>query len=808
MYVNITSIYYRTTKGKLLVYLCGRGADGKRKVYTLHNTVPYLYVPVEEEQLASAKPNVTRVESNYGKTIYGTPVSRVEVQFPYHVPEVRKGLTHFEADILYDYRIRYDYGITGIIDLPEHQADITPADIKPTEWGKVPFITPHPAYVDIETDMEKNILSVATYEPDTDSAFILVNAEPHPERATLNSTVKDLKAKVIESLKESGTFVPKNISIAFMRNENELLDYFKNYLQLRQPDVLVAWNGWEFDFNILEEKKSALFTGIGLFDMMFGYAMFYRAKYGELESKGLDYCAKQVLGHGKVGLTGQRPQQTYRDSMPWFIFYNLSDVLLMVEMERKVHVVNHYMYLACLTGIDIRDSPSEVKIVESTIFQMLRGKKIILPSKAEKVEKEKVGGGKVAEPSTGLMDYVTYIDLKGEYPAIMRTFNLSPETLVREGEEVKVPVYTVPPNDIKVKSEPIGIVPQILTLFTSERDAMKREMKKYMPETPEYNAIFERQEAFKFLMNSFTGVMGNEYFRLYNPDIINAVTGTGRAHLLWIRGIVENKCKLKVLYADTDGTFISTDAKTLEDAIKIGKDMNKIVNESFDDFVNQYGVKSHVFSIAFKKVYGKWFQSAKKKKWTGLVVWEDGMNLIEKNATYIETKGYATRRSDNSDWTRWLQKELFNLLFNKGLDEAVAFLKAQYKELSEGKVKIEDLGIPIGLNKEEYANNAIQKRAADYSRENLGKDINVGDKIKYYFVEEVKGFPPTDVVALLREEKVPDIFKIKLFEHIRRCFVLPIEPILEGLGVPMSTVTGGAVVGKEVGKTRSVFEFE
>jgi hypothetical protein len=64
MYVNITSIYYRTTKGKLLVYLCGRGADGKHKVYTLHNTVPYLYVPVEEEQLASAKPNVTRVESN------------------------------------------------------------------------------------------------------------------------------------------------------------------------------------------------------------------------------------------------------------------------------------------------------------------------------------------------------------------------------------------------------------------------------------------------------------------------------------------------------------------------------------------------------------------------------------------------------------------------------------------------------------------------------------------------------------------------------------------------------------------------
>jgi DNA polymerase elongation subunit (family B) len=690
--------------------------------------------------------------------------------------------------------------------------DINPIDIKPTEWGKVPFITPHPAFVDIETkpsDGDKNkqdILSLAVYEPNADQAFILVNAEPHPERATLNEHRKEYETKIRESLKENGSFVPKSISIVFLQSEKHLLDYFRNYLRLRQPDILVAWNGWDFDFDIIEGKASGIFTGTGIFDMMFGYAMFYRAKYGELESKSLDYCSKNLIGHGKVGLTGHRPYQTYRESMPWFLYYNLSDVLLMVEMERKVHVVNHYMYLSCLTGVGIRDTPREVKIVESTIFQMLRGKKIVLPSKHNVGEKEKVGGGKVENPSTGLIDYVLYVDLKGEYPSIMRSFNMSPDTLVRDGEVVTVPVYTVPPNGLRIKSKPFGIVPQILTLFASERDAMKKEMKKYMPETPEYDAIFERQEAFKFLMNSFTGVMGNEFFRLYNPDIINAVTGTGRAHLAWIRTIVEDKCGLKVLYADTDGTFISSGKTSIDEAVEVGKNMVTIINKSFDGFVQQYGATEHVFSIALKKVYGRWFQSGKKKRWTGLSVWEDGVNLVEKKGDYIETKGYDVRRSSSPDYTRWLQKETFNLLFNKGLEPAVAFLTAQYQEIIAGHVKIEDLGIPIGINQAEYKNNAIHARAVKYSNENLDKAIIVGDKIKYYFLHGVKDKPATDVAALMREEKVPDTFLINLDEHIRRCFTQPMEPILDGLGVPIEVVMGKSAPVKY--STKSIFDFE
>jgi DNA polymerase elongation subunit (family B) len=601
-------------------------------------------------------------------------------------------------------------------------------------------------------------------------------------------------------------YVPKTISIIFLRDEKELGEYFRSYLRMRQPDVLVAWNGWDFDFNILEEKYSRIFTGFGLFDMMFGYSMFHHAKYGELESKALDYCAKSVVGHGKVGLTGHRPYDTYKTAMPWFAFYNLSDALLMFEMERKVHVVNHYMYLATLTGVDIKDVPRETKIVESTIFQMLRGTKLVLPSKSEhRVAKEKVGGGKVENPATGLMEYVIYIDLKGEYPSIMRTFNLSPEMVVQEKEVPNVPVYTLPPRDLKIKSKPKGLVPQILTTFATERDLMKKEMKKHLPETPEYDAIFERQEAFKFLMNSFTGVMGNAGFRLYNPGIIDTVTGTGRAHIAWIKDIVENKIGLKVLYADTDSNFILSGKTTLDEAVKVGQDMVKQLNASFDDFVKQYGCTEHVFSISLKKVFGKWFQAGAKKRWTGRVIWEDGVNLIEKKADYDETKGYETRRSSSPDYTRWIQKEMFNLLFTKGTDAIVEFLTEQYKILAGGKIKVEDLGIPIGLNQEEYEKSKpIHVRAAEYSRKYLGKEIHTGDKIKYYYVKNIKGCPETNVFALLREESVPlDLVTIDLDEHIRRCFTQPLEPILEGLGLDIKKIMGI----KEV-KVRTLMEFE
>jgi len=465
------------------------------------------------------------------------------------------------------------------------------------------------------------------------------------------------------------------------------------------------------------------------------------------------------------------------------------DTILMLEMNKKVHILEHYQTLSEVAGITIDDTSMETRIVENMVFYKLRGSRIVLPSRPEKIKNsdQQAKGAAILEPSKGIFENVVVFDLKGEYPNIIRTFNISPETLLAGTPDPTKDYFKLPVglNTMTVK-EPRGLLPQILDDMMEMRNKMKAEMAKHEKGTKEYDAAFANQEAFKWVMNSVIGVLDNEHFRLSDRLLFNNVTGIARMHLHWIADHV-SKMGYAVRYGDTDSVLCSVTGSSQEDIVKIAKDMEFQLNQTFPEFIKQFGASTSTLKVEFKKLYSKWFQGGKKKKYAGITIWDGGRFVTPQQ----DITGFESKRSSTPLWTRRIQKELLQVVLTSDKKTVEKFVKDSFNEFVSGKVPPEEIGIPITINKEEYANNAIQMRAITYSNKFMGKEFGLGSKIRYYYVKKVKipNSIPTDVIAIDVDGKFPsDIAEIDMGEHIRRCFTLPLGPVVEAIGINIEDI--------------------
>jgi DNA polymerase I len=732
--------------------------------------------------------------------LFGLQLKRINVRFPFDVPKLRDGLTHYEADVLYENRIRYDYGIKGQVII--ENGTVTPVD-------SIGDVMPRFAYIDIEVDnshggwtpdvAEGEILSMCILDIETKNLFVFLNTKLHPMR----SNFLDFSPQLMEMYKSSN-FTQYNVKIILCTSELDLLNKYKAYFNSKQcPDVLVAWNGWGYDYPYitarLKKNKLTEPKGIAYFDMMYGYGTLYRTQHGELESRSLQSCSHKELGTGKVEL-GEAIWSVYRNDITKFVFYNMVDVILMEELEKKIGVIKHYQVLSEVTGVPLDDINMSTRIVENMVFFLLRGTRTILPSRSEDMvgSEHRAVGGDVLEPSKGIFENVGVLDLKGEYPNIERSFNESPETIFTENDLQKLlssgltlakDFFKLPFGNAYTLKTPRGVLPQILDKMMNLRDEMKKEMRKYSKGTREYETAFSKQEAFKWVMNSVTGVLDNINFRLANRLLFNNVTAMGRKELEWI-SLQAKQEGYTTLYGDTDSCLIQIPGTSPDEIIKKGLELTKKINDSFKEFIKQFNATESFIWIDFKQLYSKWFQGGTKKRYAGVIIWEGGKFIDP----LIDITGFEAKRSSSAQWTRKIQKELLWRLLTEDKKNVEKFLRDTYDELESGKVPIEELGIPSTLVKTDPKGNPIHYRAAAYSNKYLDRDFGQGAKIKYYFVTNVKDKPPTNVVAFDVDEPVPkDIITIDLSEHIRRCFILPLKLIVEAIGMNMNDIVTNTI---------------
>jgi DNA polymerase I len=234
-----------------------------------------------------------------------------------------------------------------------------------------------------------------------------------------------------------------------------------------------------------------------VFDLLRAYK---RTQFTELESYRLDAVGETELDAGKERYAGDIGD-LWENDPERLLEYNLRDVELCVELDRKQDIIAFFEEVASFVGCKLEDAPTPGDAVDMYVLHKAHGE-FALPSKGTVESGEEFEGGAVFEPITGVKEMVSVLDLKSLYPMAMVTINASPETKV-EPEEYNGETY-VAPNGQHFRKEPDGMMREMVDELLTEREEKKGLRNEHEPGTESYERFDRQQAAVKVIMNCFT----------------------------------------------------------------------------------------------------------------------------------------------------------------------------------------------------------------------------------------------------------------------------------------------------------------
>lgn len=520
-----------------------------------------------------------------------------------------------------------------------------------------------------ETDDVSNGHVVLTYDIEVE----MESGLPDPKEGNNGITsiaVHDSATKeyFVLFLDKSGKMEKKETDKAhvwpFSTEEDMLMSYLNLYETIN-PTIVTGWNIDYFDtpylYNrikrILGEKQANRLSPIGecfwspyrsRFFMAgvsyLDYITLYKIyNYSELPNYRLDTVSQIELDRGKVEYSGNL-DQLFRDDIEKFIEYNLVDVELVVDLDKKLQFIDLCRGICHAGHVPYEDFVYSSKYLEGALLTYLRRKKLVAPNKpADRQEKmqairdnneEKFIGAYVKPPIVGKYEWIYDLDLTSLYPSIIMSINISPETKVGkisnwdaskfrkglqdtfyiDGNEItrdnlekflSESKYSVSSNGVLYRNDIVGCIPGILDLWFNKRVEYKDLMKKYgkAGDQEKYSFYQKRQLVQKILLNSLYGVLGLPAFRFYDIDNAEAVTTTGQTVIKSTADMANIKYNTELgtedkdynIYIDTDSVFFSA-TPLLDHRIKSWKtdDQNTIagyVNDiaaEMQDYLNQF----------------------------------------------------------------------------------------------------------------------------------------------------------------------------------------------------------------------------
>ena len=454
------------------------------------------------------------------------------------------------------------------------------------------------------------------------------------------------------------------------------------------------------------------------------------------------------------------------------IKYNKRDVEIMVRVEEKKHLIAFYNNVRKLARSQFCDVLQTSSLVDNLMLWYAQKKfKVVLPTRKH-VSHAGYKGAYVKEPELGMHEWVAVFDFSSLYPNIMKTFNMSPETVRTEESSTTVKV-----GEVYFDQSKTGIFPTVCTDFMLARNDIKKKMKTFEVGSESYNNLQAEYDALKSITNSVYGYACFENSRLYSFEVGSSITAIGRALIHFI----EQNSGIQILYADTDSVFIKLTAKDLEESLKVCEELSTTIQAAVDEFVKQFGLTAHSFSMQLEKIYRRLYLGG-KKRYMGKI-WYKGKKCDE-----LDVKGFETRRSDIPVIAKGFLKVLFGMVCDGvGQVEIEQFVAEFRKKLRAASIP--DLGFPVSIKSlSSYKSEPMHVRAMKYSLANgLIEENSVGGKIKYIFVTGVpeRCSPTTatgkkvDVVAFA--EDLPEGFTIDYKRIEERVVDMKVQPILDRL---------------------------
>ncbi|MDD1671779.1 MAG: DNA-directed DNA polymerase [Methanomicrobiales archaeon] len=776
----INQVEYTNSPEGPVIHIFGRTEEGRFVHIEVTGFKPYFYVPVDQADSIDHPSFVEVEKESVYPSIKGIPLRKLFTFRPTDVRDIRDRYSHYEADIPFTTRFMIDCGLTGGVAAPTTTVDyraLTPADVSA------------PARVcimDIECDDARGFPT-----PEQDPIICITCWDSFENDYVTLLLESDGVSLDIAALKETGglkngCFREGVHTVRCYQRERDLLEGLVQYITSKDPDIVSGWNFLGFDLPYITRRMSILglvpeslarlpekversaLRGRALFDLLDAYKRMHGA---QKESYRLDAIAEEELGERKVRYQGTL-SRLWREHPEQLVEYNFKDVELCVAIDGKNKIIDFYREIARYVGCPLDRTLNSSNVIDIYILRKAHGH-FVLPSKGYAAADE-FEGATVFDPSLGIKENVVVLDLKSLYPMAMMTINASPETK-DPGGDLRAP------NGIKFRRQPDGLTRSIIGELLRERNAKKRARDANPFGSPEYVLYDIQQNVIKVIMNTYYGVSGYTRFRLYDREIGAAITSVGRAIIEHTRQVIETM-GYHVLYGDTDSCMVQIPRGDTASTAGIAREIERQVNSSYDNFSRDIlNADRHYFSIKFEKIYQRFFQAGRKKRYAGHLVWREGKDVDE-----IDIVGFEIRRSDSPQITRLAQRKVMEMILRgDGYQAVKSFLADVIKNYRLGKFSLDEIGIPGGIGKEldQYDTDDAHIRGARYANTHLGASFARGSKPKRVYIKYVKGkYPKTDVICFEYGDQVPSEFIVDWEMMLEKTVKQPISRIIEAVG--------------------------
>ncbi|GAA6059765.1 hypothetical protein JCM10212_001973 [Sporobolomyces blumeae] len=342
------------------------------------------------------------------------------------------------------------------------------------------------------------------------------------------------------------------------------------------------------------------------------------------------------------------------------------------------------------------------------------------------VKKEKFKGGLVFDPERGLWDrFILVMDYNSLYPSIIQEFDIDFSTIDWTADDAED--LEKMPERGPCEGEPQGVLPQLIASLVARRRIVKGLMKNKKETVAKLMQYDITQKALKLTANSMYGCLGFEGSRFYARPLAALTTFKGREILTRTKADAESM-SLNVIYGDTDSVMINTNQDRYEEALKIGNEFKKLINEKYKKLeIDTDAVFSRMLLL-------------NKKKYAARKIEDDGRG--GPGAASTEIKGLDMKRREYCQLSKNASKQVLDYILESDeatevvVDQIHEYLTELGENIKGGKVPLDDFIIfkRLGKNPEDYPDaKSLPHVQVAMKMKAKGQSAKAGDVVPYIF---------------------------------------------------------------------------
>jgi len=562
-------------------------------------------------------------------------------------------------------------------------------------------------------------------------------------------------------------------------------------------------------------------------------------------------------------------QKSYSD----FVDYGVRDFVLLKGIHDAQNFTMLMTNMADQMGCLLGDVLGTLKAWDSYITNYISKDNLIAPPKESSDEQPNVVGGFVRASEIGKHRWILSSDVNSMYPLLgMASFNMSPETwipyaerhpdvqmisdiLKTQDEDKILEITTEQWAKIKAiaqehnvalgvggavyRKDTQGVIPQLVTKIYGGRKQAKKEQFQWEQKSidlkeqgkdhsqEDHFATLKNTEQMtaKIQINSLYGALAAKHFSMYNEQIAQSITGSGRYFIKMLANDVEDKLQSMIkskepyiVAGDTDSIYFQiapfidkyTQGKTITEKTKWAdafykKVIEPVVQKSIQTLAENLNAFDPSYIGAEREIIADAGMFVAKKKYAARVRDLEG-KIYPENDPYMKIQGLEIIKGGTAPFSKKYLKEAVPVILDSDEDGIrewfnnvrSKFLQVPLDEISNtagvSKVYNPDWGkvingrkvsIPFGSRICVTTNKYLE---AQELTENYSK-IEGGDKIKVLFLRQPNAL--SSEAFAYNDVRFAEMFKkdIDYDTTFQKFFVSPLQGMLDAIGIDLNKNT-------------------